>query len=193
MEAEDESVKPTENNCDWCGKPCRSEKYCCNKCKHEHGKTERKLPILTKSAIGRTVKVLRGIGMICLLILLYCVVALVNVGLNIWLMSVNEPYFWIMQNMTSYIRHVPGVSTSLSATTIDMIRFMPIGTMLFSFNEVIGVSFIVSLLLVCLLSTVVNLLPGQYAFDANCFVLLLGVICFVPVCSVTLQRMRKGN
>jgi hypothetical protein len=178
LEAEDESVKPAENNCDWCGKPCRSEKYCCNKCKHEHAKVQHTLPNITKNAVVSVRQRLRVDTDLRVAFLIICVVWLIFQGLNLWLIRVNDIYMVIMDRLPQLVLQSPEtvIPRNISRVLAFVLRLI-FGSYLMTIGE--WEHGIVSLLIVCLLSTAVIFWFGQFSFVANCVVLLVGVGCMV--------------
>ncbi len=178
MEAEDESVKPSENNCDWCGKPCRSEKYCCNKCKHEHAKAERTLSNITKSALVSLRQRIRVDANLCVAIFLLGLGWLLFEGLHLWLVHVNELYMLAVDSIPKRLLQIPEsvIPKPLSVFLAFVIRLMPATYLMLDDSREHS---LISMLIVCVLSTAVYYWLGQFSFVANCVVLLVGVGCMV--------------
>ena len=174
MEAEDESVKPTENNCDWCGKVCRSEKYCCNKCKHDHAKADKSILTVVKPAVEWIWNGIRLTAAICLHLLYLGLTSGFGFALHFWLTRVSEPYLLISEI-------VPDISQRfLPQNVSNIVNLMMQTVLLYALYLSNKYAYwFVSMLIVCLLSTAIYYWFGIFTFVANCVVLLIGAGCFI--------------
>ena len=182
LDVEDNSVKPSENKCEWCGKSCGSDKYCCNKCKHEHTNADNGILTIVKPAIVFIRIVISMIPGICLSALLCGFAA----ALHSWLIGISEPYLLISKILPNILqRFLPqNVSNDLVGFLYPLLLFFLI------VNDLI-VYWVVSMLIVCLLSTAIYYWFGNFTFVANCVVLLLGVGCFISLNLVSPKHKRN--
>lgn len=122
MEAEDESVKPTENKCDWCGKPSGTDEYCCKKCKYELHKFYSSGRFMDNvlsafeclSDFGRVIPVI-----LCALLLGFIPVLLVHGAL----MFTNKTFSSLVINIYNWFKH-SHIAENMSPANSRLIGFL---------------------------------------------------------------------
>jgi len=166
LDVEDNSVKPSENKCEWCGKSCGSDKYCCNKCKHEHTNADTGILTIVKPAIEFIRDVISMIPGVCLVVFMYALAF----AIHSWLKGFNEPYLLISKILPNILqRFLPQTVSNIVADIVNYLLLI-----VFSITPFF-VDWLMSMFIVCLLSTVVYFWFGQFSFVANCILLLAGV------------------